>query len=424
MYGNSDPENKKAKYAIMLNKGDEELMFINYLKNEDLYGIQFKDMVDQYVVVENNNLKEFASKIGIENTENIPNKIENINKNSYYEDINKIFNKYLNITIDTIPDEKYSKIEKTSIILDETSVEANGYQIKLKKQDVQAILIKLLENAENDKELFNLINNLKNKEKAFVEYQTDIKDMLEEISTEISNEENTDCINISIYKQGNNTIKMLITITRDEMNQIEISLDKTANGFVLKYITKNNKYGKEYVNSISIKKVINTEEQEKFEIQLIEKVDNEETENYNLNFSRQGGLSTNSVIFNASFSATFNEQGITLKYKNKTDFTTNIKIEDFASDNHLIINGLSSEQLNNLFTNLGTKINKKLENESIISSMISLIYIQKEMMSMAKETMNNVIDEIEREKALLNDMIEIDGQMYSIDDVANGRVNI
>ena len=77
--GYSDPVNKTANYDISINKDNETLLAMNYLNNQDFYGILFKDVVNQYIVFENNNLKEFASKMGVQDTSQIPNKIENIN---------------------------------------------------------------------------------------------------------------------------------------------------------------------------------------------------------------------------------------------------------------------------------------------------------------------------------------------------------
>jgi len=63
--GYSDPVNKTENYDISINKDNDTLLAMNYLRNQDLYGLQFKDVINQYIVVENNNLKEFAAKMGV-----------------------------------------------------------------------------------------------------------------------------------------------------------------------------------------------------------------------------------------------------------------------------------------------------------------------------------------------------------------------
>ena len=92
--GYTNPANKTANYDVSINKDDKTLLEMNYLNNKDYYGILFKDVVGQYVVFENNNLKDFATKMGMQNTSQIPNKIEipeNI-QNINYEELNAILN--------------------------------------------------------------------------------------------------------------------------------------------------------------------------------------------------------------------------------------------------------------------------------------------------------------------------------------------
>ena len=72
----SKPGENFASAKINMKQNDEKKLTIDYLRNEDLYGLRFEDLIKQYIVLENNNLKEFAQKLGIENTDNIPNKLE------------------------------------------------------------------------------------------------------------------------------------------------------------------------------------------------------------------------------------------------------------------------------------------------------------------------------------------------------------
>lgn len=408
MHGYSDPTNKKSKYEIAISKDNENLIEMNYLKNQDLYGVQFKDIVNQYIVIENNNLKEFASKLGID-SQNIPNKIESTSTDLNYAETNKILNKYLNIVIENIPEEKYSKIDKTNVVLGDKNVEADGYQIKLKTKDVQKILTKILENAKNDNDVLNLINNVKNEEITLQEYQNNIDNILFEISGEIPNEENKEIINISIYKQGKNAIKMSLNITLDETGKMDIALDKTSNGLVLK-CENTNSYNPEEINSLIISKTENTEEQESFEIKILKKLNNEENSKYIINLSRTGKLSSNSVIFNLSIPVEMDEESINVQFTNTTNFSASIASEDFIEGNHLVINGLSSEQLNNLFTNLGNRLGEKLQDEMIISMLNSYSTLFDVASQAAQETQNA----IDQENPLSNG-ITIESQDYNIE---------
>ena len=315
------------------------------MKDQDLYGIQFKDIVNQYIVVENNNLKELALKLGIENTDMIPDRIESTKVSEYlnYEELKTIYSKYLNIAIDEIPEEKYSKIEKEDISLGDNTVEADGYQIKLKVKDIQSIYTKILEKAKDDEQVFNLINKFNNEDITFEDYQASIQENLDSMP-EISNEENTDFISISVYKQGKNTIKLCINLVEDEVDNIELSIEKTSNGMILKFNDND-----EIIFDIT--KTSNSQEQEKFECVISVKSNDEETEKLNINLSRAGALTSNNVIFDISIPITSEDASVNIEFKNTSNFSAVPEFEEFNENNHLVINGLSQEQINNFYIN-------------------------------------------------------------------------
>lgn len=73
----SDSKNKKASgnYKILL--GGKDFLGIDYINNNDRYGIKVDEITDEkYIVVENNNLKELAKRFGIEDVSEIPDKID------------------------------------------------------------------------------------------------------------------------------------------------------------------------------------------------------------------------------------------------------------------------------------------------------------------------------------------------------------
>lgn len=79
-------------------------MEVEYIKNDNNYGIRFSDLFKQYLLVENNNLKDLFRKIGYseQELENVPDSIE----------INDITLSDIKFTEDEIKQlsEKYSEI--------------------------------------------------------------------------------------------------------------------------------------------------------------------------------------------------------------------------------------------------------------------------------------------------------------------------
>lgn len=407
--GYTDPINKTENYDISINKDGEELIAVNYLKDQDLYGILFKDIVNQYIVVENNNLKEFASKLGVKDTSKIPDRIEIPETNVNYEEINSILNKYLNTAIETIPKDNYSKIKKGNIALDDKTVEADGYQVKLKVKDVQTILTKVLESAKNDEQVFNLMKKFNSEEITFEDYQASIDGNLEEISREISNEENIDIVYITVYKQGKDTVKLLIEIGVEEpKNKMELSIEESGNSISLVYDYFITTRSRTRENKMIITKTATSEEQETIEGVITQIEDGEEQYNSKVMVARNGAYGSNNISFNISMALTMpllsENASVIISINNISDFS-GVPLEgEFRQDNHLVINGVSPEQLSNLFTNLGAKISDKLKDEMFVSIIRNIVTVNDGLYQMSEQAVQNTQNAIEEERALTEQM--------------------
>lgn len=415
--GYTDPVNKTANYDISINKDNEALLEMNYLNNQDFYGILFKDVVGQYVVFENNNLKEFASKMGAQDTSEIPNKIEIPETISSidYEELNALLNNYLNIAMQEIPEENYSKIKKQEISLGDEKVEADGYQVKLKVKDVQKILTKVLENARDDEQIYNLLNIEGNM--TFEDYQLYIDEMLLEISGEISKEDNIEVITLSVYKTGKDTVKLGMNIALEETENVQLSIENTSKGLMLKCAMIDTSLENREEIKIAITKTVNTEEQENFECVLSQISDEEETEILNINISRNGALTSNNVGFNTIVTMTLQEMNFEIGINSTSNFA-GVPLEGkFEQGNHLVINGLAPEQITNLFTNLGTLIGEKLKDEMFVTLITRNMNVNSNLYDTAEQAMQETQDAIEIESSLSDGMIEIDGVQYTQEEI-------
>ena len=411
--GYTDPVNKTANYDISINKDNETLLDMNYLKQQDIYGVWFKEVVSQYVAFDNNNLKEFASKIGIEDTRYIPNKIEipEAIKNINYEELNAILNSYLNIAMKQIPEDNYSKIKKEEISLGDETVEVDGYQVKLKVKDVQKILTKVLENAKNDEQIYNLLNS---EDITFEDYQAVIDEMLLEISGEISKEDNIEVITISVYKQGKDTVKLVINTPKDEVGEIEFSIEKRLESMNFKFDVI--RYAENEIRSesiIEINKSKNKKEQENVIIDVKFEVYGEETGGIAINIERKQELTSDNVIFNMFINMHGGYENLTIEFENITNFLGVPKEGKFEQGNHLVINGLTPEQLTNLFTNLGNMLSEKLKDEMFVTLITNLTTVNNQIIENAQQNMQDTQNALEQESALNSGMLEVNGQMYN-----------
>ncbi len=424
--GNSDPVNSRANYDISVNQGDQALLEMNYLKVQDFNGILFKNIVNQYIVLENNNLKEFATKMGTQDVESVPDKIELNNKllDINNEEVNAVVSKYLTIAIEEIPADNFYKLEKADITLGDNSVEADGFGADVKLKDLQKILIKVFENARDDEQLFNIVKKV-NSNVTVEDYQNYIDENIEQISGEIPDEENVKVLTISVYKQGKQTVKLDINIIENETDNIEIAIEKNNDETILRLSSVDVGYNSDSQIIFEVAKTSNSEQQENYNITISTFINGEEETRYDINLSRTGLLNANN--FGLKFAIKFtSKEGIVenIELANTTNFTSVPEIEEFKEGNHLVINNLSQEQIINLFTNLGNMLSEKLKDEMLISIVRDLPTINKELYEEANKATQNTQNAIEQEQNLSSGEIQINGQTYnSVEEYVNSNTD-
>ena len=391
----SNPSADFASAKIDMKQNDEKKLTIDYLRNEDLYGLRFEDVIKQYIVLENNNLKEFAQKLGIENTDNIPNKlemqsVENVNQ----EELKQIFDKYLNIAIEQIPKENYSKIKNETIYLDDKEIKANGYELAIDSNKLREILIEVLKTVKDDEQVYSLIKTVGETEIDFEQYQTTIESVINQIpeSGETFN------IYLRVYKQGTKAVKLSAFVEPSESNKIEISLEKLENNYNFLLEMQNTKEGTEV--TININK--NTSEQGKEDIigSIIMIQNNTELGNITFEYSREGEYNSNNIKTNFKIDSTMAEENMNISfiYNNTKNFGENVETEEFEEGDYAILNQYDAEQIGNLMRNIITMIYEKIDEESTIFG--SIINANNRLFNSAQNAAQETRKESEREMLL------------------------
>ena len=153
-------------------------------------------------------------------------------------------------------------------------------------------------------------------------------------------------------------IKMIEDINDERTSYVEIIIEKNKENIVLN-LNVGDENG-EIIN-FSISKNVNTTENEEYDIEAIIKNDGEEIVNVNIQKARKGILTSNNIENNLIVSAVVPEENgeVTLEYNSNIVFDTNIEVEEFNESNHAVINEFSTEEINNLITNLSNKISEK-----------------------------------------------------------------
>lgn len=453
-----DLANKLAQSNATINKEGKDLLSVNYLRNEDIYGVKLEQIVNQYIAFENGNLKEFAKKFGIEDVTQIPDKIEvaqyNYDNIISKEELEQIYNKYINIIIEQIPKESYSKVEKTKIALGETTIEADGYELKIDVKTLQKILKSVLNSLKDDEQIFNLINSAisvvdSSQELNFKEYKETLEDAIEEISEEP--EENFNIANIIVYKNGKDTVKIYAKAGMDVDNSksyLEASLSKNEE----KILIDLNIVAEENNINANIIKNIKTANNDECQIEITISEDEEEVANISIETIRNGNLSSDTIENSMMLSAVLPQNNIelSLELDNNKTFDPSIEIEEFTQSDHAVINEFDYTQINNLMTNLNNIISEKtglnaveiigtatvgilstaldgmgntaLIGGGLIGATVGVTMTgANNLFEQAQEAKTDSIEAYEQEQELISQRIEVDGIWYdSTEDYING----
>lgn len=165
--GKTDKSNKYDYKDIRLLNNDEETFKLEYIRDDNIYGIRFSDLYKQYLTTENTNIKDLLRNIGYEEEQlqNIPDSIildEDILSRIKFSDdeVGKLENKYLELIKQNTSKEMFEKQANQTITVNEKSVATNAYVLNLTKEQLNNIYIKILENIKEDEIILSKIENI------------------------------------------------------------------------------------------------------------------------------------------------------------------------------------------------------------------------------------------------------------------------
>ena len=316
---------KKNKEKGILNFGfdNKQVLSVDYLRDNDLFGIKIGEVYDKYISIENKNLKQLAEKYEIDSTE-IPDKIEFIDMHDLYdiseEEIQHINDLIVGTLKNEIPEECYSVNENVETDILGEKAKTKEYKIELSAKQIDDIAIKLLENAKRDEVILNLIvnkynkvsmNTLAGKEKIA---KDDLIKEIEESIKEIEEEASKEGVIVSNFYAKD---KAKIDISTSKNNIMNIELQKA---------------GKETVINIGIyfdDETASDTKTEKMRINGKVKINQTSNEKSNANIETQ--IETEDLKF-----------GMNMNYE--IEFSEKISIESFTAENSINLNNITTEE--------------------------------------------------------------------------------
>ena len=354
---------------IQLIKDKEKVSEIKCILEDDVCGIQFADMFNQYVLANNENLKELLKEtenFSDEQLSKIPNKIE-FNYDLYdvfrfsEEEKENLSQRYTNIIINSVSSQKISKQSNQPIQINGASINANEYVMTLTKEELNNIYIQILEELKQDEIILNKVNNL---QKFLNQYQFifgEITDLQTRFVTEVqyliddivqNNIGQEEC-KIIVYEQDGKTIKNVI-----QGSGYEISLETLASENYIKISHKNELEEK----SLNLKKEMN---------QI----------NISYQTKTEDKISEYNILINEEVNGNNCERIITAKYEDDTNrvemnIEKNIQIVNkfddeiiLDSDNSVNLSDLELEQTKEITNMVNTAVSEKISQikETIIN---------------------------------------------------------
>lgn len=328
--GKADKTNNKAEQNIELKYSDDVSWPLIYRHDGDIYGIQTDYVSSKYVAVENNNLKEFAGKVGMTDTSDVPEKIEVPENTTSFE--------YTEEEKQTVQ-EKYITILENQFRDDQFQAERNEdgtirYILTMTNEELKNLVIALLNELKTDDVTLGKINNILSEQDLYTNNTIEAEDI--------------DSIIESLQEGNTEEGEVQFIVAQKNSKLVSISLNQNDNNIQL---TKNNQ--EDSVNySISVNF--------KFDTGLSRIGTIGGTVYFSANYSGLNELNTVKENYELGIAVRDNNgQQVgkyTYQFENNVNFVDSVNIDRLNEENAMILNNYEEESIQNFMTQLGERI--------------------------------------------------------------------
>lgn len=324
--GQVDTTNSKSEQNVSINYSDSVKFPVNYKKIGNKIGLQTDYVGSKYIGIESDKMEKLSldtntinsseaeqtsSNVDIKEIKDGTTELKNILQNPFsQEDIVNIKNNIISI-MDGISDSKFSNINDSN---------GKGYKLVLSGDDLKNVVIQLLQKLSQDTETLDKINE-------YLQNQGNLNKLtatqIEKEITNITNNSDFDneTLELTVYKKNGKTNKFIIKI-----EDLEIDVEKNNSNNNIEYnVVVDANYNNEKMK-ISLKTVYQG-------LETMQQVN----ENYELSIEN----SQNTYIYHLT---------------NVVDFTQTKEIEDFTSDNSLILTDYDKDVVSNFLVQVGQRI--------------------------------------------------------------------
>lgn len=219
---NIDRTNNYDYKNISIKKDNEKLMGLEYLNQDEMYGIRLSG-IKQFVSVKDNEENNTDEDIDVNKIKELTSKIDlNSIFNLTNEEKQTLLNTYIGVIQNNISADKYYKQPNALITVNNQDIKTNAYYIKITLEEYNNLYIKILEQITKDDIILSKIdaleNEIKEKYPSYNEDETLREKTINSINDKIKEIENNNI--------GNDEVK--ITVYENNMKTVRTSIEKTT----------------------------------------------------------------------------------------------------------------------------------------------------------------------------------------------------
>lgn len=330
--GQVDTANSKAAQNISLNYSNDVKFPINYKQIENKIGLQTKYIGSKFVAIETEKLNKFSEDLDdVESYGEMVDKLQKMGKVELTEDEKShIKDTYITVINQQLEKDKFSKVKESDM---------SGYKLSLTGTDLQNVLVKLLETLKNDQTTVDKLNEyLKIQKNSAKITASQIDDAIKSIKDDTDFSDKN--FEIAVYQKNRDVCKLVIETTEGTI-AIEKKIEGNQQNIDVSYEVKEDKKSKISfsANFENLESLQNIKENYELIISSPEVTESSTTKDID-----------SEVVYKYNFS-------------NDVNFTDSATVEDFSSDNSLMLTDYDSDQVSNFLNAVVERISEVNEQQ-------------------------------------------------------------
>lgn len=331
--GQVDTANSKAAQNISLNYSNDVKFPINYKQIENKIGLQTKYVGSKFVAIETEKLNKFSEDLDdVESYGEMVDKLQKMGKVELTEDEKShIKDTYITVINQQLEKDKFSKVKESDM---------SGYKLSLTGTDLQNVLVKLLETLKNDQTTVDKLNEyLKIQKNSAKITASQIDDAIKSIKDDTDFSDKN--FEIAVYQKNRDVCKLVIETTEGTI-AIEKKIEGNQQNIVVSYEMKEDKKSKISfsANFENLESLQNIKENYELIMSLPEVTESSTTTD----------VDSEVVVYKYNFS-------------NDVNFTDSATVEDFSSDNSLMLTDYDSDQVSSFLNAVVERISEVNEQQ-------------------------------------------------------------